>query len=314
MAYTSMTTAPDISLQITSINASSERRITPSWSISKLKSKLEPITGIPPSAQRLHLRSGPNPKQHDGRGSATVSGGTSSSVQSGSHDHDSSAVVIEVGPGEDEENVTLDARWRLVKGMEIYVEDTRPPSLQQNLIDTSSVPKYSLPTDIYEQRSDSVLAWKRREKLGRFDPAAPEKVNRILEGYEREVKNRGIEVGRRVRVGGEDTKRGIIRYIGPVDTIPGSIEGSIWVGIELDEPVGKNDGSVNGKRYFHIGGGDVEEGNDKPASSTNTDKEETGDDNNDNGNQKKGIFVRPDRVEVGDFEVLNDIMEDLEEI
>ncbi len=122
-----MTTAPDIPLQITSVNASSERRVTPSWTIAKLKSKLEPITGIPTSAQRLHLRSGSRLQPRDGgdgRGSAISRGGGEITAASGSHDRDSS-VVIESGPGEDEENITLD-RWRLVKGMEIYVRFSLP--------------------------------------------------------------------------------------------------------------------------------------------------------------------------------------------
>ncbi|KAG5927603.1 hypothetical protein E4U53_002841 [Claviceps sorghi] len=46
----------DVPLQVISENSSSERRITPSWSISTLKTKLEPITGIPPFAQRLSLK------------------------------------------------------------------------------------------------------------------------------------------------------------------------------------------------------------------------------------------------------------------
>lgn len=44
-------------MYVISENASSERRITPSWSIDTFKTKLEPITGIPPSAQRLSLKS-----------------------------------------------------------------------------------------------------------------------------------------------------------------------------------------------------------------------------------------------------------------
>jgi len=51
-----MATAPDIPLLITSENSSSERRITPSWSVSQLKGRLEPITGIPASCQRLSLK------------------------------------------------------------------------------------------------------------------------------------------------------------------------------------------------------------------------------------------------------------------
>ena len=55
-AMLSMQTAHDLPLQITSENSASERRITPSWSIAHLKTKLEPVTGIPPSSQKLSLR------------------------------------------------------------------------------------------------------------------------------------------------------------------------------------------------------------------------------------------------------------------
>ncbi|KAI8149152.1 CAP Gly-rich domain-containing protein [Fennellomyces sp. T-0311] len=39
---------------------------------------------------------------------------------------------------------------------------------------------------------------------------------------------------------------GVVRFIGHVDFAPGQE----WVGVELDSRVGKNDGSVKGKRYF----------------------------------------------------------------
>ena len=52
----SVTTARDIPILITSTASSSERRITLSWTIAQLKSKLEPVTGISPSAQKLTLR------------------------------------------------------------------------------------------------------------------------------------------------------------------------------------------------------------------------------------------------------------------
>ena len=40
-------------------------------------------------------------------------------------------------------------------------------------------------------------------------------------------------------------KVGIVKYIGTTEFAEG-----IWIGVELDQPNGKNDGSVQGKRYF----------------------------------------------------------------
>ncbi|OWR42946.1 CAP-Gly domain-containing linker protein 1 [Danaus plexippus plexippus] len=50
-------------------------------------------------------------------------------------------------------------------------------------------------------------------------------------------------IGERVWVGG--TKPGLIAYIGETQFAPGE-----WAGIVLDDPIGKNDGSVAGVRYF----------------------------------------------------------------
>lgn len=66
--------------------------------------------------------------------------------------------------------------------------------MRANFTDLSSVEKYVLPTETYEARSDSVLAWKKNQKLGRFDPNAlsPEEALRHqVEKDRTEVQTRG---------------------------------------------------------------------------------------------------------------------------
>jgi tubulin-specific chaperone B len=75
------------------------------------------------------------------------------------------------------------------------------------------VEKYVMPEDEYEKKTDSVLAWKKAQKLGRFDPDAPSQEQAKLAAFEREVAERHIEVGKRCRVGGDDL-RGVIQESG----------------------------------------------------------------------------------------------------
>jgi tubulin-folding cofactor B len=81
-------TSRDIPLLIKSASASSERRITPSWTIAQLKQKLEPVTGISPACQKLLL-----------------------------HLPDGQKIPLEA---DDEDNVQL-ARWDLIPYAEIEV-------------------------------------------------------------------------------------------------------------------------------------------------------------------------------------------------
>jgi len=58
--------------------------------------------------------------------------------------------------------------------------------------------------------------------------------------------SRDLRLGDRVIVmSSTGSKTGMLRYIGVTDFAPGE-----WCGVELDDPVGKNDGSVQGRRYF----------------------------------------------------------------
>ncbi|KAF4764265.1 hypothetical protein HAV15_001221 [Penicillium sp. str.  len=214
-----------------------ERRITPTWTVMQVKAKLETMTGIPPGCQRLRVKVPGRPDQW--------------------------------ADGDDR----LIGDWGLVKGSEIEVNDSRPQTMRANFTDLSSVEKYVLPTETYEARSDSVLAWKKNQKL--------------VEKDQNEVQTREITIAKRAIVlpsSPPHIRRGTIRFVGPVPTIPITGPGRelqqdaelpadlqpIWVGIELDEPMGKNDGSVGGQRYFEC-------------------------------LSNRGVFVKPEKVEVGEF-------------
>ena len=67
-------------------------------------------------------------------------------------------------------------------------------------------------------------------------------------------------------------RRGTIRYVGPLGT-----KGT-FIGIELDEPLGRNNGSFEGKQLFQCA-------------------------------EKHGLFIRPKEVEIGDFPSLDDELE-----
>uniref|UniRef100_A0A4W5QRX8 CAP-Gly domain-containing protein n=1 Tax=Hucho hucho TaxID=62062 RepID=A0A4W5QRX8_9TELE len=54
---------------------------------------------------------------------------------------------------------------------------------------------------------------------------------------------RELRLGDRVLVGG--TKAGVVRFMGETEFAKAE-----WCGVELDEPLGKNDGAVAGTRYF----------------------------------------------------------------
>jgi dynactin complex subunit len=61
------------------------------------------------------------------------------------------------------------------------------------------------------------------------------------------VSQKELQLGERVIVSSsQGSKTGFLRYIGTTEFAPGE-----WCGVELDEPLGKNDGAVNDKRCQH---------------------------------------------------------------
>lgn len=73
--------------------------------------------------------------------------------------------------------------------------------------------------------------------------AAADKSAASASGGDDQGAGENFEIGERVWVNGN--KPGYIQFLGEAQFAPGQ-----WAGIVLDEPIGKNDGSVAGVRYF----------------------------------------------------------------
>jgi len=134
--------------------------------------------------------------------------------------------------------------------------------------DVSKIEKFQLNDDEYEKRHDSVRAFKATHKLGRFSDDAAKKFDEHCQRETIETeKAKTIKIGDRceVHVKGQPKRRATVMFVGETDFKEGH-----WIGVKYDEPLGKNDGSVDGKRYFECG-------------------------------QKYGGFVRPSDIEIGDF-------------
>jgi tubulin-folding cofactor B len=204
-----------------------------------LKTKLETITGIPPASQLLSIQ---------------LSDGETS---------------IPINPTDDKATQVSAYNAHLRPYITLFVGDARPES--ERLVIDPNVEHFTLTAEEYESRADTVLAWKKNQKLGRFDPDRETSLQSLADSvtktHQIQIQQRGIKLGARCIVGEESQRRGTVRFVGAVDDLPG---GGLWIGVRYDEPVGKNDGSVAGKRYFDAG-------------------------------KNRGGFVRPERVVVGDY-------------
>jgi len=231
-----------VNLIVVSPDTRSERRFDLSISIGRLKAKLESVTGIAASTQKLSLY----------------------------RSEDDREPILDVSDDSQQLGYYQVGDLQVLK-----VEDSNPSnSLVGHLSDVSQVEKFELSDQAYAQRQDTVLVFKQRNKLGRFAKDGEGQQSQAAAPMEVDLK-----IGSRCEVDSGDgtfSKRGTVRFVGETKFGKGA---NVWVGVEYDEPLGKNDGSVDGVRYFTC-------------------------------RSMHGAFVRPDRVKVGDFAV-KDIEEEL---
>jgi tubulin-folding cofactor B len=152
----------------------------------------------------------------------------------------------------------------------LHVEDTDPLSLSAQgwLEDVSKVEKYVMSDAEYDKRENTYRKFK-QERLKEDPTWTLEKEIARRRGvlcedgvscsgrevvdddeYQAEEASHVVVGGRCEVVTQEGSKRGVVRYVG--NGLKGLPKG-YWVGVEYDEPVGKNDGSVKGVRYFECG-------------------------------------------------------------
>ncbi|TMW50588.1 hypothetical protein DOY81_004323 [Sarcophaga bullata] len=116
-------------------------------------------------------------------------------------------------------------------------------------ISDEQVEKFVLPEEEYDQKDNTVRSFLKKNRMGKYNEEeqkreeAKRKEKEELEKQKAEL----CTVGSRcqVTVKGCPTRRGTVMYNGPLEGKSG-----IFIGIKYDEPLGKNDGSVQGHRYF----------------------------------------------------------------
>jgi len=150
--------------------------------------------------------------------------------------------------------------YSIQNGQTLHVVDTNPYSMSANggLEDTSLVKKYEMSDEEYNKRKNTLRSYKRemlkKDPNFKFDwsqagknglNGVKGKENQGERTYPGPESVAGMKVGNRCEVN-PGARRGEIMYIGEVkELLPGH-----WIGVKFDEPLGKNDGSVKGTRYF----------------------------------------------------------------
>lgn len=141
-------------------------------------------------------------------------------------------------------------------GFTLHIVDMDPNSSSANgwLEDVSKVQKYEISEDDYNARENTYRKFK-EQKL-KEDPTwtlqkeiakrSGKEVKEAVQDPEFQAQEASkVQVGNRCEVY-PGSKRGEVMFVGKVEGLPLGY----WVGVKYDEPIGKNDGSVKGKRLF----------------------------------------------------------------
>jgi tubulin-folding cofactor B len=162
-----------------------------------------------------------------------------------------------------DENKTL-GYYGARSGMEIHIKDLDPHSISKHggLEDVSQVEKYEMPDEEYDKLKNSVRAIKREEAARAAAKKKAEAAARAEAGEEGEElggdnaesakplemtieeAQAAFPVGSRCEVD-PGARRGEVCHVGHIINAKG-----VWIGARLDEPLGQNDGTKDGKKYF----------------------------------------------------------------
>ncbi|GFO03242.1 Cap-gly domain-containing linker protein 3 [Plakobranchus ocellatus] len=126
----------------------------------------------------------------------------------------------------------------------VLLQNGANPSLRDDLnrMPVDCVPD---PNTLNENTAIAGLVIKLKKTLSEALPPSPRKPppNYDLVHSKVTLQALGLALGDKIMVGG--VKSGTLRYCGPTEFASG-----VWAGVELDEPAGKNNGSVGGFSYF----------------------------------------------------------------
>merc|ERR1712228_280330 len=223
------------------LNINSEKRYSPDLTVRQLKEKLEMVVGTNPDNMIL---------QHK-----TTEG----------------EVLCTLQP----DNLKI-GKFDLAHYSNVHVVDTQP---NQGIVGTLNavanggnvnVPKYEITDEQYKKRDNTFLKWKEKNLKDFYQKKADDEKQQIEE-WDQTVKDKKIKINDRCEIS-KGKHRGKIAFVGSTSFD----KKGVWIGVELDEPFGDNDGSKKGKVYFKC-------------------------------NDKYGLFVRPDAVQVGDFPVIDEL-------